>query len=42
MVKRPGGEEKVPFGSLSVSGGVVNAYNALKMAEEMSNGKPRP
>jgi subtilisin family serine protease len=33
---------KVPFGSLSVSGGIVNAYNALKMAEEISNGKPRP
>ncbi|MEO7084826.1 MAG: S8 family peptidase [Gemmatimonadaceae bacterium] len=42
MVKRPGGDEKVPFGSLSVSGGIVNAYNALKMAEEMSNGKARP
>jgi subtilisin family serine protease len=42
MVKRPGGDEKVPFGTLSVSGGVVNAFNALKMAEEMSNGKARP
>ena len=34
--------QKVPFGSLSVTGGIVNAYNALQMAEEMSNGKARP
>ena len=38
----PGPGVKVPFGSLSISGGIVNAYNALKMAEEVSNGKPRP
>lgn len=31
--------EKVPFADLSVSGRVVNAYNALKMAEYMINGK---
>ncbi|PQJ68604.1 S8 family peptidase [Polaribacter butkevichii] len=30
---------KVPFADLSVSGRVVNAYNALKMADEMVNGK---
>ena len=43
MVKRPGADgEKVSFGSLSVTGGIVNAYNALKMAEEMSNAKMRP
>jgi subtilisin family serine protease len=43
MVLLPGSEtQKVPFGSLSISGGVVNAYNALKMAEEMSAGKARP
>lgn len=36
----PGGEgKKVPFGDLSVSGRVLNAYNALKMADEMVNGK---
>lgn len=32
-------EEKTSFRDLSVSGGVVNAYNALKMADEMVNGK---
>ena len=31
--------EKVPFAELSVSGRVVNAYNALKMADYMVNGK---
>lgn len=43
-VVRPGSEDKehVPFGSLSVTGGIVNAYNAIKMAEEISNGKPKP
>lgn len=30
---------KVPFSELSVSGRVVNAYNALKMADLMVNGK---
>lgn len=43
-VVRPGSEtnEHVPFGSLSVTGGIVNAYNAIKMAEDVSNGKARP
>ncbi len=31
--------EMVPFSSLSVSGRVVNAYNALRMADYMVNGK---
>jgi subtilisin family serine protease len=29
-------QEKIPFNKASVSGKIVNAYNALKMAEEMS------
>jgi len=34
----PGSEtEKVPFKDLSVSGKIVNAYKALKMAEELAN-----
>ena len=44
-VVRPGKEEanpKVPFGSLSITGGIVNAYNALKMAEKISDAKARP
>ena len=43
-VSRPGSEDKdsVSFQSLSVTGGIVNAYNALKMAEQVSNGKARP
>ncbi len=32
-------DEKVPFADLSVSGRVVNAYNALKMADRIVNGK---
>jgi subtilisin family serine protease len=40
MVTKPGTDsEKVPFGALSVSGGIVNAYNALRMAAEVSGGK---
>ncbi|MFN0728422.1 S8 family peptidase [Polaribacter gochangensis] len=30
---------KVPFSELSVTGRIVNAYNALKMADRMVNGK---
>lgn len=41
----PNGEErnpnKVPFSSLSKSGKIVNAYNALLMAEEVSKKKKR-
>jgi len=36
--EKPDGE-KVNFSELSVSGRVVNAYNALKMADQMINGK---
>ena len=36
--ENPAGE-KVPFSELSVSGRVVNAYNALKMANYMVKGK---
>lgn len=32
MVIRPGSNEKVPFSSLCSTGGIVNAYNALKLA----------
>lgn len=39
MVNRPGSESKVSFSSLSVSGGIVNAYEALKKAEEIVNGQ---
>jgi subtilisin family serine protease len=31
--------EKVPFSELSVTGRIVNAYNALKMADAIVNGK---
>jgi subtilisin family serine protease len=42
-VVRPGEDgPKVPFSSLSVTGGIVNAYNAIKMADDVSNGKARP
>ena len=41
-VARPGAEngEQVPFGSLSITGGIVNAYSAVKLAEQMSTTKP--
>jgi subtilisin family serine protease len=40
QVARPGeGDGRVPFGSLSATGGVVNAYEAVKMAEQ---GAPKP
>ena len=41
-VVRPGAEngEKVPFGSLSSTGGIVNAYAAVKLAEQLTTTKP--
>jgi subtilisin family serine protease len=41
-VVRPGAEagEQVTFGSLSSTGGIVNAYAAVKLAEQMSATKP--
>jgi subtilisin family serine protease len=42
MVTKPGSDDKVPFGTLSVSGGIVNAYRAIQMAEQMSTGKTQP
>ena len=35
-VVRPGGEDRVAFGTLSATGGIVNAYNALRMAQSMN------
>ena len=40
VVARPGGGVKVPFASLSVTGGVVNAYEAVKMAQQMTATRP--
>jgi len=39
MVKRPDSNVKVPFNSLSVSGGIVNAYSAVKMAITITSKK---
>ncbi|NIP78068.1 MAG: peptidase S8, partial [Gemmatimonadetes bacterium] len=44
-VVRPGGGpegsgEYVPFGALSTTGGVVDAYAALKLAEERARETP--
>ncbi len=36
VVKIPGEDAKTKFGELSVTGGVVNTYNAVKMALQMS------
>ena len=38
-VKTPGTKEIVPFSKLSVSGGVVNLYNALVYASTMKGKK---
>ncbi len=38
-VKKPGSEEKVEFNELSQTGGVINAYNAIKLAIEKTEGK---
>ena len=38
-VRRPGGGD-VPFSELSITGGIVNAYNAIRMAQEASAAKP--
>lgn len=35
-VNQPGTGEEVKFSSLSVSGGIINAYEAVKLAESMS------
>ena len=32
IVKKPGTDEMVPFSELSVSGGIINMYNAVQMA----------
>ncbi|MEO5739202.1 MAG: peptidase S8, partial [Vicinamibacterales bacterium] len=41
MVARPGEPGvTVRFGDLSVTGGVVNAYEAVKLAEQLSVTKP--
>jgi len=43
MVTKPGDDSaKVSFGALSITGGIVNAYRAIQLAEEMSNGKVHP
>lgn len=38
-VKKPGSEEKVPFKTLSRTGGVVNVYEAVKLAGQMKGKK---
>ena len=40
MVLRPGGGPRVRFGSLSATGGIVNAYAAVKLAEETTQIRP--
>jgi subtilisin family serine protease len=40
LVARPGGgSARVRFGDLSVTGGIVNAYEAIRMAERLSAGR---
>ncbi|MEO7174597.1 MAG: S8 family serine peptidase [Saprospiraceae bacterium] len=39
LVKKPGSGEKVPFKTLSVTGGTVNAYEAVKKAQTVKGKK---
>ncbi len=39
MVTKPGTTDKVPFSSLSKTGGIVNAYRAIEMAEKIDQNK---
>jgi len=38
-VIKPGSDEKIPFSQLSRSGGTINAYNAVKLAERTKGKK---
>jgi hypothetical protein len=38
-VQAPGGKGKSEFSDLSISGGLINAYEAVKMAQMMSTSK---
>jgi len=42
LVIKPGAESKVAFSSLSKTGGIVNAYNAILIAEQISKEKRHP
>ena len=37
VVYKPGTQEPIPFSELSSTGGIINAYDALKLAEEQAN-----
>jgi subtilisin family serine protease len=39
MVARPGDGQRIRFGALSATGGIVNAYEAIRMAGEMTGGR---
>lgn len=39
MVNKPGTKTEIPFRSLSVTGGIINAYNAVEMAISMTKKK---
>jgi cell wall-associated protease len=36
-VQKPGSKELIPFSELSSSGGLVNAYEAVKMAQSIKS-----
>jgi subtilisin family serine protease len=38
----PGSDESVSLSDISVTGGIVNAYEAIKLADSISNGKTQP
>ena len=38
-VQKPGGKEEIEFNQLSITGGLVNAYEAVKLAQELKGKK---
>lgn len=41
-VKKPGTDEDVNLSDLSTSGGIINAYAAIKLAEKLSSAEKKP
>jgi cell wall-associated protease len=41
MVNKPGTKNQVPFSTLSASGGIVNAYNAVQLALQVTGNSKR-
>jgi subtilisin family serine protease len=40
--EKPGTDEEVSFSDLSITGGLINAYEAAKLAQQISSQKMQP